>query len=73
MKGLPLVLALVLGPMMETALRRSLLLSAGDPMIFLTRPIAAVLILVSIFLLAYPLIPWLGNKRATLPKEEKED
>jgi putative tricarboxylic transport membrane protein len=58
---------------METALRRSLLLSAGDPMIFLTRPIAAVLMLVSIFLLAYPLFPWLRKKRATLPKEEKED
>jgi hypothetical protein len=29
--------------------------------------------LVSIFLLAYPLIPWLRKKRTTLPKEEKED
>jgi TctA family transporter len=42
-------------------------------MIFLNRPISAVLMLVSIFLLAYPLIPWLRKKRATLPKEEKED
>jgi putative tricarboxylic transport membrane protein len=69
----PLILALVLGPMLETALRRSLLLSAGDPMIFLTRPISAALMLISFFLLAYPLVPWLRKKRATLPKGEAED
>ena len=69
----PLILALVLGPMLETALRRSLLLSAGDPMIFLTRPISAVLMLISFFLLAYPLVPWLRKRRAILPKGEAED
>jgi putative tricarboxylic transport membrane protein len=66
----PLVLALVLGPMLETALRRSLLLSAGDPMIFLTRPISAVLIGTALFLLAYPLIPWMRRKRAVFPEGE---
>ncbi len=65
----PLVLALVLGPMLETALRRSLLLSFGDPTIFITRPISAVLLLISFFLLAYPLVPWLRKKRAALSKE----
>jgi putative tricarboxylic transport membrane protein len=69
----PLVLALVLGPMLEAALRRSLLLSAGDPLIFLTRPISAVLMLISLFLLVYPLVPWLKEKRAGLPKGEGED
>jgi putative tricarboxylic transport membrane protein len=72
-EGAPLVLALVLGPMMETALRRSLLLSAGDPMIFFTRPISAVLMLISFFLLVFPLVPWLRKKRAVLPKGEAED
>ena len=72
-EGAPLVLALVLGPMLETALRRSLLLSAGDPTIFLTRPISAVLILSSFCLLVFPLIPWIGKKRAVLPKGEAED
>jgi putative tricarboxylic transport membrane protein len=52
----PLVLALVLGPIMETSLRRSLLLSSGNPMIFLTRPISGVLLMISLFLLTYPLI-----------------
>jgi putative tricarboxylic transport membrane protein len=52
----PLVLALVLGPIMETSLRRSLLLSSGNPMIFLTRPISGVLLMIALFLLIYPLI-----------------
>jgi len=72
-EGAPLILALVLGPMMETALRRSLLLSAGDPMIFLARPISAILMLISLFLLVFPLIPWLSKKRAVLPKGEADD
>jgi putative tricarboxylic transport membrane protein len=36
----PLVLAFVLGPILETALRQSLIISNGDPTIFVTRPIA---------------------------------
>jgi putative tricarboxylic transport membrane protein len=69
----PLILALVLGPMLEAALRRSLLLSAGDPLIFITRPISAVLMLISFFLLVFPLVPRLGKKRAVLPQGEAED
>ncbi len=69
----PLILALVLGPMLEAALRRSLLLSAGDPIIFITRPISAVLIVVSFILLLSPLVPKLKKKRAALPKGEGDD
>jgi putative tricarboxylic transport membrane protein len=50
----PLVLGLVLGPLIERALRQSMVLSQGDPMIFLTRPISASLIVVSIVLLVAP-------------------
>ena len=52
----PALLALVLGPMLEKALRQSLLISGGSSLIFFTRPISAVLMAISIFLLAYPLI-----------------
>ncbi len=52
----PLVLAFVLGPMFENAFRQSLILSKGNPMIFLSRPISAVFILGSLFLLVSPLI-----------------
>jgi putative tricarboxylic transport membrane protein len=51
----PLVLAFVLGPLLETALRRSLILSDGSFVIFLKRPISGALILFSIFVLVVPL------------------
>jgi len=41
----PAILALVLGDMAEMALRRSLLLSLGDPLILITRPISLILLL----------------------------
>jgi len=61
----------VAGP--EAALRRSLLLSAGSPLIFVTRPISGVLMLISFLLLAYPLVPWLRRKRAILPQVSDGD
>ena len=61
----PLVLAFVLGPMLEKALRRSLLHSGGDPSVFFTRPISAVLLSIAFVLLIFPLIPRLKKKRPT--------
>jgi putative tricarboxylic transport membrane protein len=51
----PLVLAFVLGPLLETALRRSLILSDGSFLIFLQRPISAAFILFSVVVLVAPL------------------
>jgi putative tricarboxylic transport membrane protein len=51
----PLVLAFVLGPLLETALRRSLILSDGSILIFLQRPISAAFILFSLIVLVAPL------------------
>jgi putative tricarboxylic transport membrane protein len=51
----PLVLAFVLGPMLETAMRRSLILSDGSFQIFVTRPISAAFILLALAALAAPL------------------
>ena len=51
----PFVLALVLGPMMETAFRQSLLLSKGSLEIFLTRPISGILMGGVFITLALPL------------------
>ena len=51
----PLILALVLGPMTETALRQSLLQSDGSLMIFVTHPISLGLMLVSVVLYAMPI------------------
>jgi putative tricarboxylic transport membrane protein len=52
----PFVLAVVLGPMMEKALRQSLIMSKGDFAIFFSRPISGVILGVAIFLLVFPLV-----------------
>ena len=51
----PLVLAFVLGPLLETALRRSLIHSDGSLLIFLERPISAAFILFACFVLVVSL------------------
>ena len=66
----PLVLAFVLGPLMENNLRKSLLMSDGGFSIFLTRPLAAIFLIVALLLLVSPLIPTLRKKRAGIPKED---
>jgi TctA family transporter len=59
----PLLLGFVLGPMMEENLRRALLLSRGDPMVFLTRPISAVLLAISVLLVIIVISPSISKKR----------
>ena len=59
----PIVLALILGPMAESELRRSLVLSQGEFSIFFTRPIAATLISLGIISLFLPIISSIIKKR----------
>lgn len=59
----PLLLGFVLGPMMEENLRRALLLTNGDPSIFVTRPVSAGFLLLAAGLIALALLPSLGRKR----------
>lgn len=47
----PLVMAFILGPILETTFRQSLIMSDGKFSIFLERPISAVALLIAIFLL----------------------
>ncbi len=58
----PTVLALILGPMMERALRTSLEMSAGDMSILITRPISAVLLIIAAIVLLSPAVRLLGKK-----------
>jgi putative tricarboxylic transport membrane protein len=53
----PLLLAFVLGPLLEENLRRAMLMSHGDPTIFLTQPISAALLLLAAALLLLILLP----------------
>jgi putative tricarboxylic transport membrane protein len=66
----PLVLAFVLGPMLENNLRKSLILSHGDFQIFIARPISAVCLLLAAAALAAPLLPALARRRATIAATE---
>jgi putative tricarboxylic transport membrane protein len=54
-EGAPFILAMVLGPVMETSLRQTLLISRGSFAIFYTRPICAVLLALTILFLIVPL------------------
>ena len=53
----PMVLGVVLGPILDANLRRSLTLTQGDLMPFLTRPISAVLALLVVLILLAGLLP----------------
>ncbi len=59
----PLILGFILGPMMEENLRRAMLLSRGDPSVFFTKPISAVLLGIAIVLLLIVLAPAVKKKR----------
>ncbi len=68
-EGAPLVLAYVLGPMLEMSLRQSLTMSNGSFAIFFVRPISALGIIAAILLVISPLLPWLGKRRPALREE----
>jgi putative tricarboxylic transport membrane protein len=55
----PLVLAFVLGPMLENNLSKALIMSrTGNPLFFFSRPISATLLTLALLVLAYPLGRW---------------
>ncbi len=59
----PLLLGFILGPLMEENLRRAMLLSRGDPIVFFTKPISGAFLLASILLLVILLLPNIRKKR----------
>jgi TctA family transporter len=65
----PLLLAFVLGPLMEENFRRAMLLSDGDATAFLSRPISATLILLAIGILGLMALPALTTTRRRIFKE----
>ena len=65
----PMLLAMILGPMMEEHLRRALLLSRGDPTIFLRRPISFVVLFIAVIALAAAVLPAIRAKREEAFKE----
>jgi TctA family transporter len=68
----PLILAFVLGPLMEENLRRALLISRGDPTVFITRPISATFLVVTALLITIMVIPSVRKKRDEATAEPAE-
>ena len=65
-EGAPLLLGMVLGLMMEDAMRQSLIMSGGSFHIFISRPISAAFILTALALLAIPIVR--GGKKILMDK-----
>jgi putative tricarboxylic transport membrane protein len=67
-EGAPMILAMVLGQRLETAFRRSLIMSHGDFSIFVTRPISLGFLMTAALLLIIPIIT--QRKKLSTLKEE---
>jgi TctA family transporter len=59
----PLMLGFILGPLMEENLRRALIVSHGDPMVFVTRPISLTLLILAAILLLLVVLPAVRRTR----------
>jgi putative tricarboxylic transport membrane protein len=66
----PLLLAFVLGPLMEENLRRSMQVSYGDPSIFFTRPISLALLVAAAACLVLVLLPAFRRTREVAFQDE---
>jgi putative tricarboxylic transport membrane protein len=64
----PLILGLVLGGALERALRQSLMMSDGSLSIFVTRPISAVMLLLTALILLVPLLRQFDRWRRRLAR-----
>jgi putative tricarboxylic transport membrane protein len=63
----PLVLAFVLGSIVESSTRRSLIIFDGDPTGFLTRPISGTILVVFVLVALLPVVSKLLRRRASEP------
>ena len=64
----PLVLAMILGNILERTVHQSMTISGADPMIFIEKPISAMLLAVGVLILLIPLFRW-GWKRFMLTQK----
>jgi len=67
----PLILAFVLGPLMEDKLRQALLIYGGDLTNFITRPLSAVFLLLTAVLLVLQVLPNLRQAKSSALKDSE--
>jgi TctA family transporter len=63
MQPAPMLLGFVLGPLMEENLRRALLISRGDPTVFVTRPISLGFVTATVLILVVMGLPAIRKRR----------
>jgi putative tricarboxylic transport membrane protein len=66
----PLLLGFILGPLLEEYLRRALIISRGDPTVFLTRPVSLTLLILAVIAFAIAVLPTVRRKREAVFEEE---
>jgi TctA family transporter len=66
----PFILGFILGPMLEENLRRAMLMSRGDPSVFITSPISLSLLIVAAIMLIVVSLPAIRSRRDDVFVEE---
>ena len=67
----PFLLGFVLGPLLEDHLRRALIISRGDPSIFVSTPITVVLVALTVLALLIAVVPSIRRRREEVFREEE--
>jgi TctA family transporter len=65
----PLLLGFLLGPLMEVYMRRAMLLSRGDPWVFLQRPLSLTFLAITALVLLFVILPNVRKARETAFQE----
>jgi TctA family transporter len=68
----PLLLGFVLGPLLVENLRRAMIISRGDPTVFLTRPISASLLILAALIIIIAVLPSVRRKREVVFQGEDD-
>jgi putative tricarboxylic transport membrane protein len=68
----PFLMGFVLGALLEEHLRRALVFSGGDPTVFVTEPISAGLLLLTVLVLAVVAFPLIARRRTQIFSEEAD-
>jgi putative tricarboxylic transport membrane protein len=66
----PLLLGFVLGPLLEENLRRALIISRGDPSVFVSRPISLALLVLAAAAVVVAALPAIRRKREVVFAED---
>jgi len=66
------IMRFVLGPLLEEHLRRAMIISRGDPSVFVSRPISLTLLVLAVGALVITALPAIRQKREVVFREEDE-